>query len=262
MDSIRYENLIKASVAAKQLGKSSTTIRRMIADNRLIGEKNGARYWVNRASLEQFIETGDGRIDQTELKPNIESDISDTITELIGTELVPLEGSLPTETSETGDDTAVFGCLKGHIQYDAVAFFERCKDFPFSSLSILARCVDYERNDYIERLLGRRFRVMHDNIPMIDLLGDNLWTIIKDYFEQGYFPEDPYIQKSERQIFRDDILWRLEIRENAASVRPDAFCFPFKAIYDDWTLMELETLGAKEAIGNHLWENRSANWSE
>ena len=220
----------------------------MIADNRLIGEKNGARYWVNRASLEQFIETGDGRIDQTELKPNIESDISDTITELIGTELVPLEGSLPTETSETGDDTAVFGCLKGHIQYDAVAFFERCKDFPFSSLSILARCVDYERNDYIERLLGRRFRVMHDNIPMIDLLGDNLWTIIKDYFEQGYFPEDPYIQKSERQIFRDDILWRLEIRENTPSVRPDAFCFPFKAVYDDRMLLDLETQGAKEVM--------------
>ena len=68
--------LIKASIAAKQLGKSSTTIRRMLADGRLLGEKNGARYWVNRASLEQFIETGDGRIDQTELKSNTESDIS------------------------------------------------------------------------------------------------------------------------------------------------------------------------------------------
>ncbi|HIA82072.1 MAG TPA: hypothetical protein EYO02_08225, partial [Rhodospirillales bacterium] len=221
------ENLVKASVAAKQLGKSSTTIRRMVQDGRILGEKNGARYWVNRASLEQFMETGDGRIDQTELKPNTESDINGTLTELIRTELVPLEGSLPIETSETGDETDEFGCLKGQIQFDAVAFFERCKDFPFSSFSILARCVDYERNDYIERLLERRFRVMHDNIPMIDLLGDTLWTIIDDYFNQGYFPEDPFIQKGERQIFRDDILWRLELRENASSVRPDAFCFPF-----------------------------------
>ena len=102
------ENLIKASVAAKQLGKSSTTIRRMIASKRLIGEKNGTRYWVNRASLEQFIETGDGIIDQTDLKPHTESDINGKITELIGTELVPLEGSLPIETSETGDDTPDF----------------------------------------------------------------------------------------------------------------------------------------------------------
>ena len=174
-----------------------------------------------------------------------ESDINGTLTELIGTELVPLEGSLPIETSETDANTPDFGCLKGPIQFDAVAFFGRCKDFPFSSLTILARCVDYERNDYVERLLERRFRVMHDNIPMIDLLGDNLWTIIKDYFEQGYFPEDPFYPKEKRRIFRDDILWRLEIRENATSVRPDAFCFPFKAVYDDWTLLDLETLGAK-----------------
>ena len=244
---MKSDNLIKASVAAKQLGKSSTTIRRMIADKRLLGEKNGARYWVNRASLEQFMETGDGRIDQTGPKPNTESDISGTITELIGTELVPLDGNLPAETSDIGADTP-FECLKGPIQYDAVAFFERCKDFPFSSLSILARCVDYERNDYVEWLLERRFRVMHENIPMIDLLGDNLWTIIKDYFEQGYFPEDPFYPKEKRRMFRDDILFRLEIRENTPSVRPDAFCFPFKAVYDDWTLMELETQGAKEVM--------------
>ena len=148
--------LIKASVAARKLGKSSTTIRRMLADGRLLGEKNGARYWVNRASLEQFMETGDGRIDQTEPKPNTESDINGTINELIGKELVPLEGSLPAKTSEIGADTPDFSCLKGPIQHDAVAFFDRCKDFPFSSLSILARYVDYERNDFVERLLERR----------------------------------------------------------------------------------------------------------
>ena len=109
------ENLIKASAAAKQLGKSSTTVRRMLADGRLLGQKNGTRYWVNRASLEQFIEIGDGRIDQTELKSDTESDISGTITELIGTELVPLDGNLPTETSEIGDDTPDFSCLNMYL---------------------------------------------------------------------------------------------------------------------------------------------------
>ena len=241
------DNLIKASIAAKQLGKSSTTVRRMLADGRLLGQKNGARYWVNRASLEQFISTGDGRIEQTELKPNTESDISGTITELIGTELVPLDNNLPAETSEMGADTAAFGCLKGQIQYDAVAFFDRCKDFPFSSLSILARYVDYERNDFVERLLERRFRVMHENIPMIDLLGDTLWTIISNYYEQDYLGGMwSYNRELKKDICRDDILWRLELRENASSVRPDAFCFPFKAVYDNWTLLELETLVAKE----------------
>ena len=243
------ENLIKASAAAKQLGKSSTTIRRMLADGRLLGQKNGTRYWVNRASLEQFIETGDGIIDQTDLKPHTESDINGKITELVGTELVPLEGSLPTQTSETGDDTANFECLKGQIQYDAVAFFERCKKFPFSSLTILARFVDYERNDFVERLLERRFRVMHNNIPMIDLLGDTLWTIISNYYEQDYLGGMwSYDRELKRDICRDDILWRLELRENASIVRPDAFCFPFKAVYDDRMLLDLETQGAKEVM--------------
>ena len=243
------KNLIKAAIAARQLGKSSTTIRRMIQDKRLVGEKNGARYWVNRASLDQFIETGDGRIEQTELKPNTESDISDTITDLIGKELVPLEGNLPAETSETGDDTANFECLKGQIQFDAVAFFDRCKDFPFSSLSILARYADFERSDFVERMLGRRFRVMHENIPCIDLLGDTLWTIISSYYEQDYLGGMwSYDIELKRDIYRDDILWRLELRENASSIRPDAFCYPFKAVYDDGILRDLETQGAREVI--------------
>ena len=239
-------NLVKASVAAKQLGKSSTTIRRMIQDKRLVGEKNGSRYWVNRASLDQFIETGDGRIEQTTLKPNIKSDSNGKITELIGTKLVPLGRNVTSETSETGADTPDFSCLKGPIQHDAVAFFDRCKGFPFSSLTILARCVDFDRNDYIEQILERRFGVMHDKIPIIDLLGDALWTIIDDYFQQGYFPDDPF--DKERRIFRDDILWRLELRDNGSSIRPDAFCFPFKAIYDGSTLLDLEAQGAREVI--------------
>ena len=243
------DNLVKASVAAKQLGNSSTTIRRMIQDGRLLGEKNGKRYFVNRASLEQFEATGDGRIEQTELKSNTESSINDTITELIGTELVPLDGNFPAETSETGADTSDFGCLKGPIQHDAVAFFDRCKDYPFSSLSILARYVDFERNDFVERLLERRFRVMHDDIPMIDLLGDTLWSVISSYFEQDYLGGMwSYDIELKRDIYRDDILWRLEIRENASSIRPDAFCYPFKAVYDNGTLLDLETQGAREIM--------------
>ena len=241
--------LIKASIAAKQLGKSSTTIRRMLADGRLLGEKNGARYWVNRASLEQFIETGDGRIDQTELKSNTESDISGKITDQLGKELVPLDSNLPAETSEIGADTPDFGFLKGQIQYDAVAFFDRCKNFPFSSLSVLARYADFERNDFVERLLERRFRVVHENMPMIDLLGDDLWMIITSYFEQDYLGGMwSYDIELKRDIYRDDILWRLEIRANASSVRPDAFCYPFKAVYDNGILRDLETQGAKEVI--------------
>ena len=38
--------LVKASVAAQQLGKKPITIRRMIQDGRLSGLKNGSRWWV------------------------------------------------------------------------------------------------------------------------------------------------------------------------------------------------------------------------
>ena len=139
--------------------------------------------------------------------------------------------------------------MKGQIQYDAVAFFDRCKNFPFSSLSVLARYADFERNDFVERLLERRFRVVHENMPMIDLLGDDLWMIITSYFEQDYLGGMwSYDIELKRDIYRDDILWRLEIRANASSVRPDAFCYPFKAVYDNGILRDLETQGAREVI--------------
>ena len=52
------ENLIKASLAAQQLGKKPITVRRMIQDGRLTGLKNGTRWWVEQTSVEQFLQEG------------------------------------------------------------------------------------------------------------------------------------------------------------------------------------------------------------
>jgi len=172
------ESYIKASEAARRIGVSLVTAKRMVNDGRLVGEKVGSRWQVSEQSVFDYLgkdeeevnkkevdstlstaqnplelvqgsldtvdsggvsssvvsvgdgdvdiwrahdararaigsETfpehpGDWRIDQTGPKPDTESDINGTLTELIGTELVPLEGSLPIETSETGDDTPDF----------------------------------------------------------------------------------------------------------------------------------------------------------
>ena len=56
--------LIKASVAAQQLGKKPITIRRMIQDRRLTGLKKGTRWWVEATSIEQFIQSGVTETDQ------------------------------------------------------------------------------------------------------------------------------------------------------------------------------------------------------
>ena len=57
---------IKASMAAERLGKTPMTIRRMIADGRLVGEKKGTRYYVNSTSLSNYETFGDGEIEETE----------------------------------------------------------------------------------------------------------------------------------------------------------------------------------------------------
>ena len=51
------ENLIKAFVAAKQLGKSSTTVRRMIQDKRLDGTKT-SRIRANMERLRRMSSNG------------------------------------------------------------------------------------------------------------------------------------------------------------------------------------------------------------
>ena len=56
--------LIKASVAAQQLGKKPITIRRMVRDGRLKGLKNGSRWWVEATSVEQFLQGGGAKTDQ------------------------------------------------------------------------------------------------------------------------------------------------------------------------------------------------------
>ena len=87
---------------------------------------------------------------------------------------------------------------------------------------------------------------------MINLLGDTLWRIIDDYFAQGYFDDIWHWDKElEREVYRDDILWRLELRENKSRARSDAFSYPFRAVFEDNSYrqpIELETLGVKEAL--------------
>ena len=67
------DKLVKASMAAERLGKTSITIRRMIADGRLVGEKKGTRYYVNSTSLSNYKTSGDGKTEETE-QTNVQND--------------------------------------------------------------------------------------------------------------------------------------------------------------------------------------------
>jgi len=73
------ENLIKASLAAQQLGKKPITVRRMIQDRRLTGLKKGTRWWVEQTSIEQFLQGEVAKTDQNGQKTPAETEQNDTI---------------------------------------------------------------------------------------------------------------------------------------------------------------------------------------
>ena len=226
------DNLVKASVAAKQLGKSSTTIRRMIQDGRLSGQKNGTRYLVNRASLEQFEATGDGRIEQTELKSNTETIINSTITEQNETENVDLDSVENFEDEEISANTARYECLSGEIQFRADAFFEKCKEFPFDYLSVFARYIDYANAESEKGFYELEYKCVIESVKMIELLGDCLEDIIVKFYDHEFFGYDMwYWDEGLRRRVYKDIMWRLELRAKENAV--PAYCYPFRCFYDD-----------------------------
>ena len=212
------ENLIKASLAAQQLGKKPITVRRMIQDGRLTGLKNGTRWWVEQTSVEQFLQGGVTETDQNGQKTPAESEQNDTI-----------EGVVTQEKAKITAKTADYTVLQGEIQQNATRFFDKCKQFPFAYLTILYRCVYHEDSTHdVDQFTKTHFTEVRTT-NMIDLLGDDLVELISSFFYYGYFVE---MHNNDNDLteqygaWRTDIHWRLELRDRPTA-EPIAFSYPF-----------------------------------
>ena len=212
------ENLIKASLAAQQLGKKPITVRRMIQDGRLTGLKNGTRWWVEQTSVEQFLQGGVTETDQNGQKIPTATDQNDKI-----------EGDDTQEKAKITAKTADYEVLQGEIQQNATRFFDKCKLFPHSYLTILYRCRDFEDPKLgAEEYVKTHFEEISSS-NMIDLLGDELIELISSFFYYGFIIESLNTDNGlceEYGMWRTDIHFRLELRDRP-NAEPVAFSYPF-----------------------------------
>jgi hypothetical protein len=211
-------NLIKASLAAQQLGKKPITVRRMITDGRLTGLKNGSRWWVEQSSIEQFLQGGVTETDQNGQKSPAETEQSDTI-----------KGDNTQEKAKLTAKIADYTALQGEIQQNATKFFNKCKLFPFTYLTMLYRYRDFEDPKLgVEEYTKTNFEEMNSS-PMIDLLGDELIELIGSLFYYGFFIQTLNVDNDLCEtygIWRTDIHFRLELRDRP-NTEPIAFSYPF-----------------------------------
>ena len=212
------ENLIKASLAAQQLGKKPITVRRMIQDGRLTGLKNGTRWWVEQSSIEHFLQSGVTETDQNGQKTPAETEQNDTI-----------EGDNTQEKAKITAKTADYRVLQGDIQQNATRFFDKCKLFPFTYLTMLYRCRDFEDPKLgAEEYIKTHFEEISSS-NMIDLLGDELIELISSFFYYGFIIEALNTDNrlcEEYGMWRTDIHFRLELRDRP-NAEPVAFSYPF-----------------------------------
>ena len=212
------ENLIKASLAAQQLGKKPITVRRMIQDGRLTGLKNGTRWWVEQTSVEQFLQGGVTETDHNGQKTPAESEQNNTI-----------EGDDTQEKAKITAKTADYTVLQGEIQQNATRFFDKCKQYPFAYLTILYRCVYHEDSTHdVDQFTKTHFTEVRTT-NMIDLLGDDLAEVIGSFFYYGYFVEmhnNDNDLNEQYGTWRIDIHWCLELRDRP-NTDPIAFSYPF-----------------------------------
>ena len=211
-------DLIKASLAAQQLGKKPITVRRMIQDGRLTGLKNGTRWWVEQASIEQFLQGGVTETDHNGQKTPAETEQNDTI-----------EGDDTQEKAKLTAKIADYTALQGEIQQNATKFFNKCKLFPFTYLTMLYRCRDFEDPKLgAEEYIKTHFEEISSS-NMIDLLGDELIELISSFFYYGFIIESLNTDNNlceEYGMWRTDIQFRLELRDRP-NAEPVAFSYPF-----------------------------------
>ena len=96
------ENLIKASEAARRIGVSLVTAKRMIGDGRLIGEKIGSRWHVTERSVFDYLGKDEAEVNKSEEEVNKNSVVSAVFT--AKNPLEPIQNS--SKTADSSEDTS------------------------------------------------------------------------------------------------------------------------------------------------------------
>ena len=247
---------IKVSEAARRIGVSLVTAKRMINNGRLIGEKIGSRWQVLEESVFSYLGKDEAEVNRSEEEVN-KNDVVFTAS----TAQKPLE---PTQnssnTADSGEVSASvvpvgngggdisrahnartravggekfpehpllvdeFGHMFGAIQFDADQFFVNCLRFIDDHLWF------YWRPSSSRYALEELSYHLKASAPVVDLLSMSLfdvvrWVISRNVYGGSQYNDDDYGQG----------MWRVELRrasskddDNEQLYRRCAYSFPFE----------------------------------
>ena len=255
---------IKASEAARRIGVSLVTAKRMIGDGRLIGEKIGSRWQVLEQSVFDYLGKDEAEVNKSEEEVNKNSVVSTVST--AQNPLEPIQNSSKTVDSGGGSSSVVpvgngdgdisrthnararavggekfpehpllvdeFGHMFGSIQLDADQFFVNCLRFVDDDVWF------YWRPSSSQYALEELSYHLKGSAPVVDLLSMSLYEVVKWVISRHVYGGSRYDNDDYQQG-----MWRIELRrESSKSADGDqlyrrcAYCFPFEFRFknDDW----------------------------
>ena len=196
---------IKASEAARRIGVSLVTAKRMINDNRLIGQKIGSRWQVLEQSVFDYLGKDEAEVNRSEEEVNkfdvvstvstaqnpleaIQNGLDTADSGSVSASVVPV-GNGDGDISRTHNSRAravggekfpehpllvdEFGHMFGSIQLDADQFFVNCLRFIDDDLWF------YWRPSSSQYALEELAYHLKGSAPVVDLLSMSLYDVVK-----------------------------------------------------------------------------------
>jgi len=255
---------IKASEAARRIGVSLVTAKRMINDGRLIGEKVGARWQVSESSVFDYLGKDLAEVNRSQEEVNKNDVSSGVFTAQNPSE--PVQNGLDTADSGGVSSSVVpvgngdvgisrthnalarevggekfpehpllvdeFGHMFGSIQLDVDQFFVNCLRFIDDDVWF------YWRPSSSHYALEELSYHLKGSAPVVDLLSMSLYDVVKWVISRHVYGGSRY----DNEGYANG-MWRIELRrESSKSADGDqlyrrcAYSFPFEFRFknDDW----------------------------
>ena len=255
---------IKASEAARRIGVSLVTAKRMINDGRLIGEKVGARWQVSESSVFDYLGKDLAEVNRSQEEVNKNNVSSGVFTAQNPSE--PVQNGLDTADSGGVSSSVVpvcngdvgisrthnararevggekfpehpllvdeFGHMFGSIQLDVDQFFVNCLRFIDDDVWF------YWRPSSSHYALEELSYHLKGSAPVVDLLSMSLYDVVKWVISRHVYGGSRY----DNEGYANG-MWRIELRrESSKSADGDqlyrrcAYSFPFEFRFenDDW----------------------------
>jgi excisionase family DNA binding protein len=249
---------IKASEAARRIGVSLVTAKRMINDGRLIGEKIGSRWQVTEQSVFDYLGKDQAEVNKIGVVSTV-STAQNHLESVQNSSNTAGSGSVSSSVGPVGHGDGdisrahnarerangdlkfpehpllvdEFGHMFGSLQLDAERFFVNCLRFIDDHLWV------YWRPSSSQYALEELSYHLKGSAPIVDLLSMSLFDVVKWVISRNVYGGSRYDNTDYQQG-----MWRVELRRESSETgdgdqlyRRCAYSYPFEFRFPnaDWS---------------------------